>query len=168
MHEQLKSASVDYKTVEQTTEGEGMAEGSGAERDWNERVIEEFRENGGKVGGPFEGAPLLLLHHVGARSGVSRVSPLVYQAVDGAYAIFASNAGRDTHPSWYHNLLAQPRTEIEVGTEAIGAIARVADGEERDAIWERQKQAAPQFAEYEAGTERRIPVVVMEPAEADG
>lgn len=145
-----------------------MAEGSQAERDWNAQIIDEFRENGGKVGGPFEGAPLLLLHHVGAKSGARRVSPLAYQAVDGAYAIFASNAGRDRHPSWYYNLLAQPRTEIEVGTEEIGAVARVADGEERAAIWDRQKQVAPQFAEYEAGTARQIPVVILEPATAAG
>lgn len=144
-----------------------MAEGSQAERDWNQKIIGEFRENGGKVGGPFEGAPLLLLHHVGAKSGTPRVSPLVYQAVDGSYAIFASNAGRDRHPSWYYNLLAQPRTEVEVGTKQLRAVARVADEKERTKIWGRQKQASPQFAEYEAGTARQIPVVVLEPETSD-
>lgn len=145
-----------------------MAEGSQAERDWNERVIAEFRENGGKVGGPFEGAPLLLLHHVGARSGVSRISPLAYQSVDGVYAIFASNAGRDKHPAWHHNLLARPGTSIEVGEEELEVTSRVAEGEEREAIWERQKQVAPQFAKYEAGTSRQIPVVILEPATTEG
>ena len=135
-------------------------------KEWNEKVIEEFRSNGGKVGGPFEGASLLILRHTGARSGAGRITPLVYQDVDGGYAVFASNAGKDHHPAWYHNLLAQPRVGVEVGTEEIGAVARVAEGEERTTIFERQKQMAPQFAEYEAGTPRRIPVVVLEPESA--
>ncbi len=145
-----------------------MAEGVQAEREWNRRIIEEFRENGGKVGGPFEGASLLLLHHTGAKSGARRVSPLAYQAVDGGYAVFASNAGRDYHPAWFHNLLADPHVRIEVGTQEVEAVARVADGEERSAIWGRQKEVAPQFANYEAGTSRQIPVVVLEPASAGG
>lgn len=134
-------------------------------KEWNEKVVEEFRANGGKVGGPFEGAPLLILHHTGARSGAERITPLVYQGVDGGFAIFASNAGKDQHPAWYHNLLAGPRVNVEVGTEEFGAVARVAEDEERTAIFERQKQMSPQFAEYEAGTPRQIPVVVLEPAE---
>lgn len=142
-----------------------MSEGNSAEAEWNRKIVEEFRANGGKVGGPFEGAPMLLLHHTGARSGTHRVNPLVYQASDGdSYAIFASNAGRDKHPAWYHNLLAQPRVTVEVGTEEFEAVSRVAEGEEREEIWERQKQMAPTFAEYEAGTPRQIPVVVLEPA----
>lgn len=136
-------------------------------QEWNKKVVGEFRTNGGKVGGPFEGASLLILHHMGARSGESRVTPLVYQDVDGGYAIFASNAGKDYHPAWYHNLLAQPRVGVEVGTEEIGAVARVAGGEERSDIFERQKQMAPQFADYEAGTSRRIPVVILEPENTD-
>ncbi len=139
-----------------------------AERDWNSRVIEEFRANGGKVGGPFEGAPLLLLHHTGAKSGTERVSPLVYQPVDGAYAIFASAAGREHHPAWHHNLLAQPRPPVEVGTEEFEVVSRVAEGEERETIFGRQKQMAPQFAEYEAKTTRQIPVVILEPATPGG
>lgn len=144
-----------------------MSEDRSAEVEWNQKIIEEFRANGGKVDGPFRGAPILLLHHTGTRSGTDRVSPLVYQEVDGGYAIFASNAGRERHPAWYHNLLARPRTEIEVGAEEIEAVARVAEGEERTTIFERQKQMAPQFAEYEAKTSRQIPVVLLEPAGAD-
>ena len=136
-------------------------------KEWNEKIVEEFRANGGKVGGPFEGASLLILHHTGARSGEARITPLVYQDVDGGYAIFASNAGKDQHPAWYHNLLAEPSVGVEVGTEEIGAVSRVAEGEERDTIFERQKQMAPQFAGYEAGTSRRIPVVILEPENTD-
>ena len=145
-----------------------MAHGMEAERDWNRQIVEEFRANGGKVGGPFEGAPVLLLHHTGAKSGTERVNPLVYQPVDGAYAIFASAAGRDRHPGWYHNLLARPRTVIEVGTEELEVSTRVAEGEERDTIFGRQKQLAPNFAEYEAKTSRQIPVVILEPATTGG
>ncbi len=107
---------------------------------------------------------MLLLHHIGAKSGTRRVTPLVYQAVGDGYAIFASNAGKDNHPAWYHNLLVHPRVSVEVGTEEIEASARVADDEKRAAIWELQKKMDPGFAAYEAGTSRRIPVVLLEPA----
>ena len=132
--------------------------------DWNRAVIEEFRANEGRAGGMFEGKPLLLLHHVGARTGTARVSPLMYQDVEGGYAIFASKAGADTNPDWFHNLAANPRTEVEVGTETIRVGARVAEGEERERIWRRQKQDHPMFADYEAKTSRVIPVIVLEPA----
>jgi deazaflavin-dependent oxidoreductase (nitroreductase family) len=129
-------------------------------------VIEEFRANGGKVGGRFEGAPLVLVHHVGAKSGTERVNPLMYQEVgdSGAIAIFASKGGATTNPDWYHNLVANPETTIEIGTETRPVVARVADDEERSRIWEAQKRAFPNFAEYEqtAGG-RTIPVVVLEP-----
>ena len=133
--------------------------------DWNQQVIEEFRANGGKVGGQFEGAPLLLLHHVGAKSGTERVNPLMYQELgDGAVAIFASKGGAPTNPDWLHNLVANPETTIEIGTDTRPVVARVADEEDRSRIWEAQKQAFPNFAEYEktAGG-RKIPVVVLEP-----
>lgn len=134
-----------------------------SEQEFNRQVIEEFRANAGRVGGMFEGAPLLLLHHSGAKSGARRVSPLVYQAVGDGYAVFASNAGRATHPAWYHNLRADPRTRIEVGTATIEVAARVADEGERAPIWARQKERDPGFAEYEASTSRQIPVVLLEP-----
>ena len=130
--------------------------------DWNQSVIDEFRSNGGRVGGMFEGRPLLLVHNVGARTGIRRVTPLMYQAVPTGYAIFASKGGADTNPDWYHNLVANPRTEVEVGTETVPVRARVATGEERDRIWTRQKRDYPQFEDYESKTLRVIPVIVLE------
>ena len=132
--------------------------------DWNDKIIEEFRANGGKVGGQFEGAPLLLLHTTGARSGQPRVSPMMYQAVDGGYAVFASKGGAPTNPDWYHNLLANPHTRAEIGTETVELVARVAEGDERERIWSAQKAAYPGFADYERKTTRQIPVIVLQPA----
>lgn len=132
--------------------------------DWNAAIIEEFRENDGKVGGPFEGAPLLLLHHIGAKTGQERVSPVMYQAVSGDYAVFASKAGAPTNPDWYHNLVANPTASVEVGTETVEVTARLAEGEERDRIWSKQKVDYPGFAEYEEKTTRQIPVVILTPA----
>lgn len=133
--------------------------------DFNSKVIDEFRANGGKAGGMFEGADLLLLHHTGARSGQERISPLVYQPVGESYAIFASKAGAPVHPGWYHNLVANPDTVVEVGTQSIKVKARVAEPAERDVLYERQKERAPQFADYEkkAADHRKIPVVVLDP-----
>lgn len=130
--------------------------------DWNTRIIEEFRANGGKVGGTFEGRPLLLLHTVGAKTGKVRVAPLMYQTVEDGYAIFGSKAGADSHPDWYYNLLADPSVSVEVGTEKFDLVARVAEGAEREQIWTKQKSDYPFFAEYEAGTDREIPVIVLE------
>ena len=132
--------------------------------EWNRQIVEEFRANDGRVGGPFEGRPLLLLHHRGARTGTLRVTPLMYQAVGAGYAIFASKGGADTNPDWYHNLLAHPETEVEVGSETVSVTARLAAGSEYDTIWTRQKSDYPFFAEYEQQTRRdHIPVLVLEP-----
>lgn len=131
--------------------------------DRNQGIIEEFRSRGGKVGGPFEGAPILLLHHIGARSGRVRVNPMMYQAVDGGFAVFASKGGAPTNPDWYHNLVANPRATVEVGTDSVDVVARVADGDERERIWSLQKERYPNFAAYESKTTRRIPVVMLEP-----
>lgn len=132
--------------------------------DWNTSIINEFRANEGRVGGMFEGAPLLLLHHTGARTGTERVTPLMYQAVDGGYAIFASKAGADTNPDWFHNITANPETQVEIGTGTVSVVARRAGGDEHDRIWEQQKSSWPQFAEYEQKTSRDvIPVIVLEP-----
>lgn len=134
------------------------------QNDWNGKIIEEFRSHGGKVGGNFAGASMILVHHRGRVSGVERVTPLVYQSVPTGYAVFASKAGATTDPDWLHNLLAHPETTVEVGSEAIAVTVRVAEQAERDRIWERQKAAAPGFAEYEkAAAPRIIPVVVLEP-----
>jgi deazaflavin-dependent oxidoreductase (nitroreductase family) len=131
--------------------------------DFNAKIIDEFRANEGRVGGIFEGAPVLLLHHTGAKSGTARVNPLVYQPGEGRYVIFASKAGAPKNPDWFHNLKAHPDVSIEVGTETIEVTAQEATGEERDRLFETQKRRAPQFAEYEQQTERVIPVVVLTP-----
>ncbi len=132
--------------------------------DWNRQVIEEFRANAGKVGGQFEGAPLLLLHSTGAKSGQERINPMMYQADGDNYAVFASKAGAATNPDWYHNLVANPQASIEVGDRTVEVLAHVADDDSRDRLWSRQKERYPGFADYEAKTTRQIPVVVLEPA----
>ncbi len=129
--------------------------------EFNQNVIEEFRANEGKVGGPFDGAPMILVHHTGAKSGTERVTPLVYQADGDDWVIFASKAGAPSHPHWYYNLLANPDTTIEVGTETVEVTTVEATGDERTRLWETQKKQAPQFAEYEAKTDRTIPVLVF-------
>jgi len=133
-------------------------------QDWNTHIIEEFRANEGRVGGPFEGRPILLLHHRGAKSGTERINPVAYQAVGDDYAVFASKGGHPAHPDWYHNLVAHPDVSIEVGTESFPVHAHVAEGEERERIWSKQKEVWPGFAEYEEKTKgiREIPVVVLE------
>ena len=131
--------------------------------DWNRQIIDEFRANDGKVGGAFEGRPLLLLHHVGARSGTERVTPLMHQEVEGGFAIFASKGGADSNPDWYYNLAAHPETRVEVGSEIVAVTARVIDGGEYDRIWTKQKADYPFFAEYEQRTSRTaIPAIVLE------
>ncbi|MDD7968491.1 nitroreductase family deazaflavin-dependent oxidoreductase [Actinomycetospora lemnae] len=130
--------------------------------DWNQQIIDEFRANEGRVGGNFEGAPLLLLHHIGRKSGTERVTPMMYQAVGDSYAVFASKAGADTHPDWYHNLLAHPDVSAEIGTETVELRARDLAADERSPIWEKQKQDYPGFAGYESKTDRTIPVVLLE------
>ncbi len=131
--------------------------------DRNAAVVEEFRANGGNVGGFFEDKPLLLLHHTGARSGVQRVSPLMYQELSNGQAIFASKGGAPSHPDWFRNILANPEVEVEVGPRRFSARARVVEGNERESIWEPWKRRFSFFAEYEAKADREIPVVVLEP-----
>jgi deazaflavin-dependent oxidoreductase (nitroreductase family) len=138
--------------------------------DFNARVIREFRENEGRVGPPFEGAPMILVHHVGAKSGEVRTSPLVYFEDDGRYLIVASAAGAPSHPAWYHNLKANPRISVDLGTsegvQELTVEAAELTGEERDTVWERIKTAAPGFGDYEKKTEgiRTIPVLALHPA----
>ena len=130
--------------------------------DFNRNVIEEFRANNGVVK-MLEGSNVLLLHHTGVKSGTERVNPLVFLPDGDNYVIFASKAGAPTSPDWYHNLTANPRTTVEVGAGTKLVSARVAEGEERERLWTRQKEVAPQFAGYESKTDRTIPVVVLEP-----
>jgi deazaflavin-dependent oxidoreductase (nitroreductase family) len=129
--------------------------------DWNSKIIAEFRANDGKVGGPFEGAPVLLLTTTGRRSGQQRVNPMMYLADDGRLLVFASKAGAPTHPDWYLNLVANPEVTVEVGTETFPARAVVLKGEERDQKYAEQARRYPSFAEYQAGTDRVIPVVAL-------
>ena len=129
--------------------------------DFNNAIIEEFRANRGQLGGQFEGAPMLLLHHSGAKSGRERVSPVMYQALGEDFALFGSKAGAPTNPDWYHNLVANPDASIEVGTETIPVTARVTNNDEREPIWTRQKALYPRFAEYEQKTSRQIPVIIL-------
>jgi deazaflavin-dependent oxidoreductase (nitroreductase family) len=128
--------------------------------DYNQRVIDEFRANGGEVAGWGE-VSLLLLHHRGAKSGVDRVNPVAYLADNGRFVIFASKAGAPTNPGWYHNLKANPQTTIEVGSDTVAVTAREASGDERDRLFSTQMERAPAFAEYQAKTTRVIPVMVL-------
>ena len=112
----------------------------------------------------FEGTSLLLLHHVGARSGERRVNPVAYHRDGERYVIFASKAGAPSNPGWYHNLLANPQTAIEVGTGTMNVVASEAAGEERDRLFQAQTERSPQFAEYQAKTARVIPVMILTPA----
>lgn len=126
--------------------------------DFNRGVVAEFRANGGKVGGPFEGGDLLLLHTTGAKSGQPRLSPLAYLTVDGKMLIVGSYAGAPKDPAWVHNLRANPRAHIEVGTEAYDVVVRELPGDERDATYPMITAVAPVFAEYQANTTRAIPL----------
>jgi len=130
--------------------------------DFNRGVIEEFRANGGKVGGPFEGAPMILVTHRGAKSGTEYTTPLVYSRSGDAFVIIASKAGAPDDPQWFRNLQANPDVTVEVGSERFAARARVAEGDERDSLYAAQAALMPNFDEYAAKTTRRIPVVVLD------
>ena len=133
---------------------------SGAD-DWNRRIIDEFRANDGRVGGPFEGAPMILVHHVGARTGTVRVTPLVWFPDGDRMLVVASKGGAPTNPDWYHNLRANPRLEVEVGTETFAVEAAEVPAAERDAVWTRIVAERPGFGEYQRATDRVIPVVAL-------
>ncbi|GAA4097541.1 nitroreductase family deazaflavin-dependent oxidoreductase [Nonomuraea soli] len=129
--------------------------------DFNAKVIEEFRANEGKVGGMFEGSNLILLTTTGAKSGRQVTSPVMYLPDGDRIVIIASNAGADHHPAWYHNLSAHPEATVEMGTETFAAKAEEISGPERDELYARMVAVAPGFAEYEARTSRRIPVLAL-------
>jgi deazaflavin-dependent oxidoreductase (nitroreductase family) len=129
--------------------------------DWNRRIIEEFRANGGQVGGVFAGAPMVLLHTTGRKSGKERVNPLVALPKDDRLFVFASYGGADHHPDWFHNLTANREVEVEYGTERFHATAVVIAGPERDELYARQAALRPNFAEYQQKTNRVIPVVEL-------
>jgi deazaflavin-dependent oxidoreductase (nitroreductase family) len=128
--------------------------------DWNDKIIEEFRANEGRVGGPFEGAPMILIHHIGAKSGKERVAPLVwFPQDDGTLVIVASKGGAPTNPDWYHNLKANPTFDVEVGTETFPVTAEEITGAARDEIFAKIAAERPGFGEYQEKTTRIIPVL---------
>ena len=130
--------------------------------DWDRQIIEGFRANGGNVGGPFAGVPLLLLTTTGAKSGQQRISPLAYLSEGGRIYVFAGNRGAPTNPSWYHNLVAHPDVTVELGTETMEARATVVDSAEGDRLGRIQLQKIPALAELQAKITRQVPVVLLE------
>jgi deazaflavin-dependent oxidoreductase (nitroreductase family) len=128
---------------------------------FNAALIEEFRANNGKVGGPFEGRPVVLITTTGAKSGRKLTIPLVYLQDGDQRYIFASKAGAPTNPDWYHNLVANPSVTVEIGGETYEATARVLTGAERDEVYAKQVAAMPMFGDYQAKTTRPIPVVEL-------
>jgi deazaflavin-dependent oxidoreductase (nitroreductase family) len=131
--------------------------------DFNRQVIDEFRSNAGAVGGDFAGAPMILVNHVGAKSGKAYTSPLVYTRDGDNFVIIASKGGAPEHPQWFNNLVANPDITVEVGADTIPVRARVAEGEERARLYRAQADLMPNFDEYAQKTTREIPVVVLEP-----
>jgi deazaflavin-dependent oxidoreductase (nitroreductase family) len=129
--------------------------------DFNHPIIEEFHANGGKVGGLFDGVPLLLLTTTGAKSGKQRINPLAYTTDGERLVIVASKNGAPTHPDWYHNVVAHPDVTVEVGSDTFAARATVVDGAERDKLFASMAAMIPVYAEYQAQITRTIPVVVL-------
>jgi deazaflavin-dependent oxidoreductase (nitroreductase family) len=129
---------------------------------WNQSVIKEFRANQGVVGGDFAGLPLVLLTTTGAKTGQARTSPVAYLRDGERVVVFASNGGRDDHPLWYRNVVANPKVTVEIGADRYQATATVAQGAERDDLYARQVAANPGFGDYERATSRVIPVVTLE------
>jgi deazaflavin-dependent oxidoreductase (nitroreductase family) len=136
--------------------------GRGGADDFNERIIAEFRSNQGRVGGFLAGTTMVLLHHIGRRSGLERVSPLAASARgDGRLAVIASNGGSHTHPDWYHNLKANPKVEVELGTQVFTALAEELDDAARAEVWPSLVAEFPSVGEFQAKTTRLIPVVIL-------
>jgi deazaflavin-dependent oxidoreductase (nitroreductase family) len=135
---------------------------AGSASDFNTKMIEEFRANGGRVGGPWAGTTLILIHHIGARSGAERVTPLGCSLQGGGrFVIVASNGGSPAHPDWYYNLKAHPRIKVEVGTQTFTVLAEELAGTARAALWPKLVAEYPSIGEYQARTVRRIPVFML-------
>jgi deazaflavin-dependent oxidoreductase (nitroreductase family) len=132
--------------------------------EYNAKIIAEFRSNQGVVGGIWQGTPLLLLHHTGAKSGMSRVNPVAYLPDDQRYMIWAANGGAPNHPAWYHNLTAHPNTRIEVGNETIDVAAEETTGAERERLWATATERYPQLIEAAGKTSRVIPMMILVPS----
>lgn len=136
--------------------------GSASGSDFNTKMIEEFRANGGRVGGAWAGTTLILIHHIGARSGAERVTPLGCSVLgDGRFVIVASNGGSAGHPDWYYNLKANPRISVEVGTRTFTVLAEELSGTVRAALWPKLVAEYPSIGEYQARTARQIPVFML-------
>jgi deazaflavin-dependent oxidoreductase (nitroreductase family) len=130
--------------------------------DFNNKIIEEFRANQGRVGGAWASTPMILLHHIGAKSGIERVTPLACTPQgDSRYLIVASNGGSPTHPDWYYNLKANPRIEVELGTQTFTVLAEELEGSARAGLWPKLVAAWPSLGEFETKTTRRIPLFVL-------
>jgi len=129
--------------------------------DFNATIIDEFRANEGKVGGYFEGAPMVLLTTTGAKTGQVRTNPLVYVADGDRFIVIASKGGAPTNPDWYHNLVANPEASVEIGTDHFEVTATVLTGDERDRAWDAIVAERPGFAEYQTKTDRKIPAVAL-------
>jgi deazaflavin-dependent oxidoreductase (nitroreductase family) len=145
-----------------TTEGKPRSEYSDDDwHQWNRSVVEEFRRNGGKVGGVLAGAPILLLTTVGRRSGRPRMTPLTYLPDGERMIVFASKGGSPQEPSWYRNLLSDPHATAELADRTVQVVAAVLEGAEREQLWALQKHRAPVFAHYEQTAGREIPVIAL-------
>lgn len=131
--------------------------------DWNKQIIEEFRNNEGRVGGPFAGKPLLLLHTTGAKSGQERINPLATFMDGDRLVVIASKGGAPTNPDWYYNVVANPRVEVEYGTKQFAADAAVAQEPERSRLYAKMEEVNPGFTAYRQNTDRVIPVVTLTP-----
>jgi deazaflavin-dependent oxidoreductase (nitroreductase family) len=130
--------------------------------DLNTKIIDEFRANEGRVGGPFAGTTMILIHHIGAKSGVRRISPLACSPQgDGRYAIVASNGGSPTHPDWYYNLNANPMIKVEVGTRTFTVLAEELDDTARSELWRKLVAESPAVGEFQTRTTRQIPVFML-------
>lgn len=130
--------------------------------DFNKAIIEEFRANGGKVGGRFANTTLLLLTTIGAKSGQVRTNPVAYTTDGDHFIIMASKGGAPTNPDWYHNIKAHPTVTVELGSEQFQARAIVAEGMERDRLFRQMAEVMPGFADYQRNTDRQIPVIILE------
>lgn len=133
-----------------------------AATDLNQRIVDEFRANHGRVGGHFAGATLILLTTTGAKSGKRSVSPVMTTVEGDHLLIYASNAGKPSHPAWYHNVVANPDVTVELGAETFPARATVVAGAERDRLWDEQVTRAPGFGDYQRNSDRVIPVVAID------
>jgi deazaflavin-dependent oxidoreductase (nitroreductase family) len=137
---------------------------SGGANDYNTKIIEEFRANQGRVGGPWAGTTLILVHHIGAKSGMERVLPLgCFRQRDGRFVIVASNGGSPAHPDWYYNLKANPRITVEVGSQTLTVLAEELDGTARAEVWPKLVAQYPTVGEHQAKTARQIPVFMLTP-----